>query len=132
MKKFFVIIVLCLLFSHNTSASGTGEIILSDKVVKNFERYLKYKKPVVFLVTANGELSWGWHCPYAECVPTGSMDERKLCERKFGEKCFVFAKRRTIYWNSTKSASAKRKDKKFSSKDSFNEIKAKLTNLGFY
>jgi len=132
MNKFFAIIVLCLLLSQNTSASGTGEIILNDRVVYNFERYLKFKKPVVFLVTVDGENSTGWKCPHAECVPTGAMNEKKLCERKYGKKCFVFAKRRTIYWKSPKSASVKRKDKKFSSKDSLNEIKTKLSKLGFY
>lgn len=132
MKKLFVIIILSLLFSQNTSASGTGEIVLNDNVVYNFERYLKFKKPVVFLVTADGKNSTGWRCPHAECVPTGAMNEKKLCERKYGKKCFVFAKRRTIYWKSTISTSVKRKDKKFSSKDSLDEVKTKLTKLGFY
>lgn len=132
MKRTLVIVFLCLLFSQNTFASGAGEIILTDKVVWNFERYLKFKKPVVFLVTVDGKDSIGWRCPHNECVPTGAMNEIKLCEREFGKKCFVFAKRRTIKWNSTKSAAAKRKDKKFSSKDSLNEIKTKLTKLGLY
>ena len=133
MKKFLTIIILSLLFSSNSFGSGgSGELKVSDSVISNFQTYLNYRKPVVFLVTVDGQNSVGWKCPYSQCVTTGSMNERKLCERRFGKKCEVFALRRSLKWKNEQSINFKGNDKKFSSKDSLNEIKTKLTKLGFY
>ena len=133
MKKILTIIILSLLFSENSFASGgSGELKINDKVINNFERYLGYKKPVVFLVTVDGQNSIGWKCPHSQCVTTGSMNEKKLCERRYGQKCEIFALRRTIKWKNEQSVKLKGKDKRFSSKATSNEIKTKLTELGFY
>jgi hypothetical protein len=77
MKKILAIIILNLLFSENSFASGVGELRISDKVVNNFERYLRYRKPVLFLVTVDGQNSVGWKCPYAQCVTEGAMNEKQ-------------------------------------------------------
>ncbi len=132
MKKLLSIIILSLLFSENSFGGGVGELKINDKVVNNFERYLGFRKPVVFLVTLNGQNSVGWKCPHPQCVTTGSMNEKKLCERRFGQKCEIFALRRTIKWKNEQSINLKGKDKRFSSKDTSNEIKTKLSKLGFY
>lgn len=133
MKKFLAIIILSLSFSNNSFGSGgIGELKISDKVVSNFQNYLNFRKPVVFLVTVDGQDSTGWRCPYPQCVQTGSMHEKKLCERRFGKKCEVFAIGRSIKWKNEQIKNFKGKDKRFSSKDSLNEIKTKLTKLGFY
>ena len=68
-------------------------------------------------MTEDGKNSSAWHCPHASCVPTGSMDEEALCERKFAKKCYTFAIRRTIKWKNDQSKDLKGKDKRFSSKD---------------
>ena len=88
MKKLLGMIILSLLFSSNSfGSSGSGELKISDRVISKFQTYLNYRKPVVFLVTVDGQNSVGWKCPYSRCVTTGSMNERKLCERRFGKKC---------------------------------------------
>jgi hypothetical protein len=135
MKKLLGIMVLGLLFNGNVYAkNGTGDLMLSDNVVNSFKKYIEQKKrkPVKFLVTEDGKDSSAWHCPHSSCVPTGSMNEEALCERKFAKKCYTFAIRRTIKWKNDQSKDFKGKDKRFSSKDSLNEIKTKLTKLGFY
>ena len=134
MKKLLAVIILSLFWSGNINANGFGDLILSDKVVKSFHNYIKSKqrKPVVFIVTEDGLDSRGWMCPNSNCVPTGSMNEEKLCEQQTGKKCYRFALRRTIKWKNSQSGQLKGKDKRFSSKDSLSEIKTKLTALGFY
>ncbi len=132
MKKILAIIILNLLFSENSFASGVGELKLSDKVVNNFERYLRYRKPVVFLVTIDGQNSVAWKCPHAQCVNTGAMNEKQRCERQYGKKCEIFAQRRSIRWKNEQTLNLKGKDRGFSSKDTSHEIKAKLSKLGFY
>ena len=134
MKKLLAVIILSLFWSGNINANGFGDLILSDKVVKSFHNYItsKQRKPVVFIVTEDGLDSRGWMCPHSNCVPTGSMNEEKLCEQQTGKKCYRFALRRTIKWKNSQSGELKGKDKRFSSKDSLNEIKTKLTALGFY
>ena len=82
MKKFFFVGIISLLFTGNAVASGSGDIKLSDRVVNNLQRYIQFEKPVVFLVTIDGQNSTGWRCPHQECVARGAMNEKKLCERK--------------------------------------------------
>jgi len=133
MKKLLAIIVLSLLFSGNGFAkNGSGDLILSDSVIYNLERYLKYRKPIIFLVTQDGANSSAWRCDFSNCSPTGSMNERSLCERKYGKKCYTFVLRRSIKWQNDKTRDVKGKEKRFNSKDSLIEIKTKLTALGFY
>jgi hypothetical protein len=112
--------------------NGSGDLILSDSVIYNLERYLKYRNPVIFLVTQDGANSSAWKCDSSNCVATGSMNETSLCERKYGKKCSTFAIRRTIKWQNDLTRDVKGKEKRFNSKDSLTEIKTKLTALGFY
>ena len=133
MKKLLAIIVLSLLFSGNVFAkNGSGDLILSDSVIYDLERYLKYRNPITFLVTQDGANSSAWRCASSNCVPTGSMNEKSLCEKRYGKKCYTFAIRRSIKWQNDQTRDAKGKEKRFNSKDSITEIKTKLTALGFY
>ena len=133
-KKFFLIIIYFFIFNNLQAAPGIGELVLSDKVINNFQIYLQGKqgKPVKFLVTEDGKDSWGWYCPHSQCVPTGSMNEEALCERKFSKKCFTFAIGKSIRWKNEKIKNAKAPEKRFSSKDSLIDIKNKLASLNFY
>ena len=91
---------------------NVGELKLSDKVVNNFERYLRYRKPVVFLVTIDGQNSVAWKCPHAQCVNIGAMNEKQRCERQYGQKCEIFAQRRSIRWKNEQTLNLKGKDRK--------------------
>jgi hypothetical protein len=133
MRKILAIIVLSLLLSGNVFAkNGSGDLILSDSVIYDLERYLKYRNPIIFLVTQDGANSSAWRCDFSNCVPTGSMNEKSLCEKRYGKKCNTFAIRRSIKWQNDQTRDAKGKEKRFNSKDSITEIKTKLTALGFY
>jgi len=133
MKKLLAIIALSLLWSGNTFAkNGTGDLILHDSVIYNFQKYIKHRKPVKFLVTKDGLNSSSWKCPHSSCVPTGSMNEEALCEKRYGKTCYTFAIGRSIKWQNDQTQDVKGKGKRFSSKDSITEIKTKLTALGFY
>ena len=132
MRKLLTIIFFFLFTTSNSFASGgVGDLKLSDNVISNFQKYLSYRKPVVFLVTTDGQNSVGWKCPYSRCVTTGSMNEKKLCSRRFVTNCEIFALRRSVKWKNSFSKNVSAKDKKFSSKDSIPEIKSKLILLGF-
>ncbi len=137
MKKLLAIVVLGLLWPGFSSAkTGTGTINLSDKVIRNFEKYIKTtwikdkKRPIRFLVTEDGKNSIGWFCPYTQCAPTGSSNEAKRCRSKHGKNCYTLALSRSIKWKNEFTKKAKVAERRFSSKDDFNIIKIKLTALG--
>ena len=133
MKKLTAILFLNILFASNANAGyGSGELILSDNVVYNFQRYLQGKKgsPMRFLVTEDGKNSFWWYCPYSQCAPGGDTQEAKKCAARHGVPCHTFAVRRSIKWKNGSDARALKI--KFKSIDSIQEIKDKLTALNFY
>ena len=132
--RFLVIACLFFLFSNNSYARyGAGEIKLSDKVIRQITYYIDHPKgkPYVFLVTEDGADSASWYCAHSQCTPTGSMDERKICERKFGKKCHVFMIRRSIKWKNEATIKARGKEKSFKSKETYTDVREKLKKLGF-
>ena len=133
MKKLTAILFLNILFASNANAGyGSGELILSDNVVYNFQRYLQGKQgaPMRFLVTEDGKNSFWWYCPYSQCAPGGDTQEAKKCAARHGVPCQTFAVRRSIKWKNGSDARALKI--KFKSKDSIQEIKDKLTALNLY
>ena len=132
MKKFLAILLLGLLFASSSAKAGyvgKGELKLSYATVDWFIKYLKGgygKKPLVFLVTIDGNYSFYWYCPEATCAPGNNRYEIKKCEQKANRECKVFAKRRTVLWKNGINTKTK-----FNSRWSDAEIKAKLTELGF-
>jgi len=133
MKKLTAILFLNILFASNANAGyGSGELILSDNVVYNFQRYLQGKQgaPMRFLVTEDGKNSFWWYCPYSKCASGGDTQEAKKCTARHGVSCQTFAVRRSIKWKNGTDARALKI--KFKSKDSIQEIKDKLTALNFY
>ena len=120
-------------FNISLAETGTGNIKLSDRVIYNFHDYLKsvQKKPVKFLVTEDGKNSMSWFCPYAKCAPTGSKSEEKVCKRRMGKNCYIFALKRTVRWKNDITKNLKSSKRKFSSKMDLISVKEKLTELGF-
>jgi hypothetical protein len=133
MKKLLAIIVLGLLMSNTSFAGyGSGELKFADNSVRNFQAYLQGKKgsPMRFLISADGSYTFWWYCPYSECEGVGDTQEAKKCTAASGSQCYTFAVRRSVKWKN--GVDAKALKLKFSSKDSIEEIKDKLTALGFY
>ena len=133
-KKFNLIITILLFFlipSKSYAGFGSGELKLSEQSVYQFQRYLQKKYPSKFFISIDGKTTHWWYCPEPQCQSMGSTQEEKRCTAAAGGvQCKTFAVRRNIKWYNGKSAKALKI--KFTSKDSIQEIKDKLTQLGFY
>ena len=141
-KKIFSIIVLLLLFPFKSFAAvdGKGQIQLSENVVSSFIRYMLgdtgtdskslLNRPATFWVTIDGSDSTWWYCKAQEGCADSTGKERIECEKHTGQSCSRFARGRYVRWDN--GINPKGKEAKFSSKMSENEVRAKLTKLGFY
>lgn len=134
LKKLIAILFLNILFVSNVNAGyGSGELKLSDNAVYAFHKYIEGKKgkPEKFFISTDGKTSHWWYCPYSKCTPMGDTQEAKKCSKRAGGvECKTFAVRRSIKWDN--GVDKKALKIKFNSKDSIQDIKGKLTQLGFY
>ena len=141
MKKFIIFSFLFFIFSSKSygAQDGRGELQLTDQAVNSFIRYIKgdtskgkssFNKPLTFWISNDGNLAYWWYCPFERCKPSNGVEERKFCERKSNQSCSRFARSRYVRWNN--GINPKGKAAKFNSKMSENEIRSKLTKLGFY
>ena len=128
------------MFSLNVNAAskwGKGELQLDDYVVEKFIEYLRIKPPGTpwqFAVSLDGRGYNYYYCPTGADCGGGGLSGQILeeCSRySNGVECLLFASRRTIRWKNGINP-AKGKASRLSGKWSDNEIKAKLTELGFY
>ena len=139
MKKLLWIIVLALLLCNNSFAGkkGKGEVKVDDSTVRHFKNYLSGEivqgtrwKPMVFILSSNGEWSFYFYCPYNECSTRGDSEKIKDCERETNVNCGVFARRRTVIWDNGNDFPTR--EKRFNSKWDLAKIKSQLEKLGFY
>ena len=139
MNKFLSVIIFGLLISTNVNAAskwGKGELQLDDWVVEQFIEYLRTKPPGTpsqFAVSIDGRGYQYYYCPTgANCGAGGSGQILEECSKySNGVECSLFASRRTIRWKNGINP-GKGKASRLSGKWSDDEIKAKLTELGFY
>jgi len=118
---------------------GRGELQLTDQAVNSFINYIKgntskgksaFNKPLSLWISNDGNFAHWWYCPYARCAASNGVEERKFCENKSNQSCSRFARGRYVRWDN--GINPKGKKAKFNSKMTENEIKNKLTELGFY
>lgn len=118
---------------------GKGDLQLSENVVNSFINYITgntsrgkagANKPMAFWVSSDGSHSLWYYCPFDRCAPPNSTMDRKQCEKGTTLECSRFAKGRYVRWENGINPKGKRA--KFSSKMKDNEIRSKLTSLGFY
>ena len=137
LKKIIAILFLKILFVSNVNANpyGRGELKLTSGMVDYFIKYIRGergKRPSDFYVTLDGTDGIYWYCGYAsQCAGGAASLDIKECERKTGKECAKFAKGRSVKWKNGINP-GKGKESRFNSKDSTQEIKDKLTKLGFY
>jgi len=138
MNKFLSVIVFGLLIITNVNAGskwGKGELQLDDWVVEKFIEYLRTKPPGTpsrFAVSIDGRGYQYYYCPQGADCGGGTGQILEECSRySNGVECSLFASRRSIRWKNGINP-AKGKASRLSGKWSDNEIKAKLTELGFY
>jgi hypothetical protein len=137
MKKNIIIVLFYFIFLTPSLSEtiGEGELKLTDRKIKYFKKYLSGKgntKPGTFLITTDGSYATFWYCPVAQCAVGNEKIYIKKCEISAGngKKCKVFARTRYIKWKNGINP-GKGKASKISSKLSFEDLKLKLTELGF-
>jgi len=137
MKQLLGILFMFLFWCNigNAGNYGKGELKLSQAVADYFIKYLRggiSKSPLTFVVTNDG--TWGtyWFCPSGanNCSGDSPSTFIKICERETDQDCSIFARFRTVKWKNGINP-GKGKESKFNSRWSDEEIKAKLTELGF-
>ena len=139
MKKILGIIVLGLLLSGNAYAGkkdvGKGELIFQDWLVDYFYEYIKgkgFKHPGTFVVAIDGSYATYWYCTERNnCRASNEALYNKQCEDGANVECKVFARQREIRWLNGINP-GKGKPSRISSKVDKNQLKARLTELGFY
>ena len=152
MKKILGILVLGLslaICNIVQAKDGSGDLKFSEGTLNNFLSYLggegvKNKgpwmdtgEPTVFAVSQSGKYSYYYYCPKEYIVKYGgcehlnavigpAQNECKKYAKESGssERCFIFAKKRKIVWDSM--------NYKFPKKLSSDIVKKKLIELGFY
>lgn len=140
MKRFLLVIIFGLLISANVNAAskwGKGELQLDDYVVEKLIEYLRIKPPGTpwqFAVSIDGMGYNYYYCPTgANCGVGGTSGQilEECSSYSNGVQCLLFASRRSIRWKNGINP-GKGKVSRLSGKWSDNEIKVKLTELGFY
>jgi len=136
MKKILTVVVLSfLIFVQNSFSKtiGEGELKLSDNIIRYFHQYLKgkgSKRPMIFTIAVDGSYASYWYCGHDQCVGDNPVQYNKLCEIDAGIECKIFAKGKYIKWKNGINK-GKGKSSKVSGRVSFNELKARLAELGF-
>ena len=135
MRKIITIIIFNLLFLTPSISKtiGEGELKLSDSTIKYFQKYLSGKgntRPGTFVIAIDDSYATYWYCPSQHCSAGNERVYIKKCEISGGVECKVFARARTVKWKNGINP-GKGKVSKMSSKMNFDELKAKLTDLGF-
>ena len=136
MKKLLTVVVLSfLIFVQNSFSKtiGEGELKLSDNIIRYFHQYLKgkgSKRPMVFTIAVDGSYATYWYCGYDQCVGDNPVQYNKLCELDAGVECKIFAKGKYIKWKNGINK-GKGKSSKVTGRVSFDELKLRLTELGF-
>lgn len=108
---------------------------MSNQSVERFIQYIRGKKgqkPMTFILSDNGLWSTWWYCGHAAGCRDGTNYEPTIreCERATGTDCGLFARRYTILWKNGINP-GKGNESKIRMKWSDDQIRAKLTELGF-
>ena len=146
MKKILIAILFLILSTNLVKAAGkyqgVGELKLDDPDVKWFLQYLKApagQSPMLFWVYQKMVKQSGhWYCPEGNCQISKLANNARICKesaekyyKKFiEEECKIFARKRTIIWKNGINP-GKGKTSRAKSKFSEEDLRAKLTELGF-
>lgn len=142
MKKLYLYIFLVLMICSSSNAiptrgNGQGELVLSEDIIKEFYSYISTRiqdNPLNFFITAdhiNVFIEIRKDTSYRSYSGSGPISRnKKKCEQKYKQECFLFANQRIIVWNNginpidTNKSEIKRKI-------SYDELILKLNELGF-
>ena len=117
--------------------NGQGDLTLSEKVLKEFYSYITTKvqnNPLNFFITADHKsvfIEIRKNTTYKGISGSGPISRnKKKCEQKYKQECFLFANQRVVVWNNGINP-IDSKNSKINSKSSFDELIVKLNELGF-
>jgi hypothetical protein len=139
MRKILSTIILSLLLSTGSFAGtkkGKGEVTINDSTVDYFIKYIKGTpgrggSPAAFILSSDGYWSTYYYCGTTSgCQSSNYNSKIRECEEATGVSCGLFARRYTIVWKNEINP-GKGKVSTINRKWSDDEIRAKLTELGF-
>ena len=141
MKIFLWLVLSFLLSASNAFANevGKGDLKLTNGQVNYFITYLKGgakgRSPSLFTATKEADWAMYWYCSpglnrcHASKFETTECKRRMKKRRGYAEDCFVFAEHRRVVWDNGNNSSVR--ERLFNSKMSEQEVRDKLTQLGF-
>ena len=118
--------------------NGQGELILSEKIIKEFYSYIITginDNPLNFFITADHKnvfIEIRKNTNYKGYSGSGPIERnKKKCEQKYRQPCFLFSNQRIIVWNNGTNPIDPKKSK-ISRKIPYDELVVKLNELGFF
>ena len=138
MKKILGIIVLSILLSSTSFAGvkkGKGEVTMSYQAADWFVQYIharkKTRNPAGFILSSDGSWANYHYCAMMKtCRDSTFHITIRKCEEQTGVECGLFARKYKVLWKNGINP-GKGKASTFKSKWTDDQIKAKLTELGF-
>ena len=145
MKKLYLYIFLLSLFFNFLNkanaipkkGNGQGDLVLSEDIIKKFHSYIATgtnNNPLNFFITAdhnNVFIEIRKNTTYKGISGSGPIARnKKKCEQKFKQECFLFANQRVVVWNNGINPVDSKKSK-IKSKTSYDKLIVKLGELGF-
>ena len=145
MKKlsfYIFLLLLCFNFLNKANAipkkgNGQGDLALSEDIIKEFHSYIITRvnnNPVNFFITADHKnvfIEIRKNTTYRGVSGSGPITRnKKKCEQKYKQECFLFANQRVVVWNNSINPIDSKKSK-IKSKTSYDELIIKLDELGF-
>ena len=145
MKKlslYIFLVLLCFNFLNKANAipkkgNGQGDLALSEDIIKEFHSYITTRttnNPLNFFITADHKnvfIEIRKNTNYKQISGSGPIARnKKKCEQKFKQECFLFANQRVVVWNNGINPIDSKK-LKIKSKTSYDELIIKLNELGF-
>jgi hypothetical protein len=137
---FLLAIILIFNTTNVYSKNGFGDLKMNSNILENFIDYitgvgvdkvgLKKGTPSFFSVNSEGTSSYYYFCPLKysnNCNPSSWMEVQTKCNKRSkkngGGRCFIFANKRKIVWDSKNFTFPKNPDREY--------VINKLNELGF-
>ena len=145
MKKICLYIFVFLFWSNyfnsanaiSTKYNGQGYLELSNKIIEKFYFYITTRiqnNPLNFFITQDHKNTFvviDKNAKYKDYSGSGPIGRnKKKCENKYKQPCFLFSNQRFIVWNNGINP-IKKENSLLKRKVSFNELNSKLAELGF-
>ena len=120
-----------------TKYNGQGDLELAKKIIEEYYSYITtgaQNNPLNFFITQDHKNTFvviDKNTNYKSYSGSGPIDRnKKKCENKYKQPCFLFSNQRFIVWNNGINP-IKKENSYLKRKLSFDEFNLKLVDLGF-